>query len=131
MPGRIKKDPDVLLRLEGRQRRAASGRVRTVSLKVVNHDVQVHHHLLVARTGRPHRRDMVGLQLEGQASAATRIGQRHPVRLIGPHRPAEQLPDKRLPASARPVRQAPLLSASSPGGPSVPLRVSPVGRIRR
>src|SRR6266852_70026 len=47
--GRVEVHPDVLLRLELRERRARGYRVRPGLGQVINFDVQVRHHLLVAR----------------------------------------------------------------------------------
>src|SRR6201982_2011883 len=89
----IKADPHVLLRLESGQRRTLRYRVRDARLEVVDLDLQVHHHLLVAGAGRA---DVTWLGLEAQRPASCLVtGARlnhDPARFFRARRPAEQAP---------------------------------------
>ncbi len=60
-------------------------------LEVFDLDVEMHHHLLVFGVGRPRRADIGVLKLEGEADTTTvGIGQRDPLRFVGPDLPPEQ-----------------------------------------
>lgn len=91
VPGGIEAHPHVVLRLvlgdDGpRCHGAGAGRVEVVDL-----DVEVRHHQLLARPSRPRRPHVGGLGLEREAGASARwCSQRHPVRLVRAHRPPEQ-----------------------------------------
>src|SRR6266567_3342314 len=90
MPGRVEVDPDVLLRLEVREGRAGRERVLAGCGEIIDPDVEVHHHLLVARPGWPGRPDVGVFGLERQARAAVRRPECHPAILIRPGWPAEE-----------------------------------------
>jgi hypothetical protein len=55
MPVWVEVDPDIFLRLEVSQRRSARLCVGARGLQVVDPDLQVPHHQLLAGSGRPHR----------------------------------------------------------------------------
>lgn len=58
---------DVILRLECRKRRARVHCKYDAGFEVVDLDVEVHLHLLVAGLRRPNRRDVIHLELECNA----------------------------------------------------------------
>src|SRR5271166_3462444 len=90
MPRRVDADPHVVLRLEVRERRARLDRVRDALLDVVDLDLQVHHHLLVARAGRPDGAHVPLLGLEVQRVTAARRLEDDPAGSFRASRPAEQ-----------------------------------------
>ena len=53
MTGGVQVDPHMVLRLVLGQHRARRQRVGAGSAQMADFDVQVHHHLLIARAGRP------------------------------------------------------------------------------
>ena len=65
-------------------------RMRDARLEVVDLDLQVHHHLLVARACLPHRARVALLGLEVQALAAVRRPQDHPAGFFRAGRPAKE-----------------------------------------
>ena len=67
MAGGVEEDPDVLLGLEVGQDRPGGGGVGSGGLQVVDLDVQVQLHLLIARPGRPGGPDVRLLELERQS----------------------------------------------------------------
>jgi hypothetical protein len=66
-------------------------RALDAGLDVVDGDVEVHLHLLVLGAAGPRRVAVELLELERQAGAPVVGSHRHPVVLLGGHRPAEQL----------------------------------------
>jgi 6-phosphogluconate dehydrogenase (decarboxylating) len=92
MPGRIEADSHVVLGLELRERGALGDRVRRGLFQVIDLDLQVHHHLLVAGRGRPDRGRVLGFGLEVQRQAAAGRPEDHPVGLLDSRGPAEQPP---------------------------------------
>ena len=83
MPCRIQVDPHIILRLEVRQHGARRDRLLPGFLKIVDLDIQVHHHLLVLRVGGPRRPDVVILKLETEGYPTIGIGQGDPGWFIG------------------------------------------------
>ena len=67
------------------------GRAGAGGLQVVHLDVEVQLHLRVTGPGRPDRRDVLLLELDRQAHAAVGRTDGHPVGLVAPDGPAEQL----------------------------------------
>ena len=93
MPYWIRVNPPIILRLEVRQHSPRRDRVLPGFIKIVDLDVQVHHHhLLVLRVGGPRRSDEVILDLETDSDATVRIGQGDPGWFVGPNLPAQQQP---------------------------------------
>src|SRR5436190_7508582 len=90
MAGRVEAHPHVFLRLVLGERRTAVERVPDRLIEVVAADVEVHHHLLVSRTGRPRRPSVVVLGLAGDPDLPAGRPQQHPVLLLGDDRPLEQ-----------------------------------------
>src|SRR5262249_53890602 len=90
VPGGIEVYPYVLLRLKISERRAGGDRVRAGLLEVIDLDIQMHHHLLVARAGRPHRADVAAFGLERKTDSAIMSTERLPSGFVGPGLPAEQ-----------------------------------------
>jgi hypothetical protein len=88
----VQADAHVVLGLEVGQRRALGHRVLHRGRQVVDLDLQVHHHLLVARAGRPGRADVARLGLEVQRVSAVRRAQDDPARFLDPRGPAQQPP---------------------------------------
>jgi hypothetical protein len=88
--GRIQADPHVVLGLEVRQGSALGQRVRDPGLQVIDLDLQVHHHLLLSRAGRPDRADVARFGLEVQSVAAAGRAEDHPAGFLGSRRPAQQ-----------------------------------------
>ncbi len=86
MTVRIAKDPHIHLRLVLHQRRAQGTRPFGLRLQIVDLHVQVRLHLLSARPLRPHRRNVIGLQLEAEAVVDTGEGGGLPGLTAGHHR---------------------------------------------
>jgi hypothetical protein len=86
----VEADPHIILGLEVRERPARLDRVRDARLEVVHLDLQVHHHLLVARTGRPDRAHVPLLGLEVQRVTAARRLEDDPAGFVRAGRPAEE-----------------------------------------
>jgi hypothetical protein len=90
MPGWVQADPDVVLRLVLWERRAHGDRMRDPGHQVVDPDLQVHHHLLVTRPGRPDGADVTRLGLEVKAGPAARRPEYHPAGFLRNRDPAEE-----------------------------------------
>ena len=86
----VEVDPYVLLGLVVGEDGAQGDGVGPGGLQVVHLDVQVDLHLLVPGTGRPGRPDVGLLELERQPTDTVGGAERHPVRLVGADRPAQQ-----------------------------------------
>ena len=87
----VEQDPDVVLWLMVCDRRAERHREDHPGVEIVDHDVQVCLHLLVAGVSWPHWRTVPCLLLERQAGPTARRSQRHPVRLVVDDLSVEQL----------------------------------------
>jgi hypothetical protein len=90
MPGRVEADPHIVLRLVAGERRALRDRVRDACLQVVHPDLQVHHHLLVTRSGGPGRPGIALLSLEIQRVTGPWRPQDYPARFLQAGRPAQE-----------------------------------------
>src|SRR5215472_15501391 len=86
----VKVDANIVLRLIPGQDRAGGDRVLACCCQVLDGDIKMYLHLLIARAGRPHGRRVLRLGLERQAGAAVVGTQLHPAGLILLHLPAQQ-----------------------------------------
>ena len=91
MPRWIKQNPDVLLWLVLGQLSPQVHCPGSLHLKISDLEVQMHHHLLAARWGWPHRPHIVGIALDGQVSHTLAQVQGRVVLVFLPDRPPSQL----------------------------------------
>jgi hypothetical protein len=90
MTCRVEVNADVILGLIAGQDCPARDGMLACGCQILDGDIKMHLHLLIARTGRPYRRLVPRLGLEGQASATIGGPQFHPARLVLLHCPAQQ-----------------------------------------
>jgi len=90
MARRVEVDADVLLGLIAGQGCPVGDGVLACGCQILDGDIKMHLHLLIARPGRPYRRLVLRLGLERQASATVGGPQFYPARLVLLHRPAQQ-----------------------------------------
>ena len=86
----IQVDADVVLGLMPGQDRPGGDRVRACCCQVLDGNIKMHLHLLIARAGGPHRRHVLRLGLERQASVTIVGTQLHPAGLVLLDLPAQQ-----------------------------------------
>ena len=90
MAVRVKVYANIILGLVLSQGRATRLGMGSTCFKVINVDLQVHLHNLLARLGRPHRALVHVFQVEGQADPAVRIGECDPRPFVGGDLPSQQ-----------------------------------------
>ena len=99
MPCRVEHDPDIVLWLMIAEPGSDLAGKGHAFVEVLDGDVEMHHHLLLAGRGRPGRCRIVRVILERQSSASFGRSQHHPAvfglfagsgRLADYHHPAEQ-----------------------------------------
>ena len=87
---RVEMDPDVVLGLVIGEARAAIPGMRAAGFEVVYPNLEMHHHLLLARFSGPDGRNVYVFYVERQSNSSLWIWQLYPVSLVDGDGPSQQ-----------------------------------------